>query len=141
MKEIKYIFNGTAIIVIIASLISFIASIYFDYINDRINSVVTLEFFGVMFFIGFVFAMIGISTKDWVLARVVDYYSSLSLLLQLIKKEMRVLIKKRTRLGHQEKNKTRQWKVSEVPYKTFKTFLIINLIIGELYYEQQNWDS
>ena len=57
MKEIKYIFNGTAIIAIIAS-------IYFDYINDRINSVVTLEFFGAMFFIGFVFAMIGISTKD-----------------------------------------------------------------------------
>lgn len=26
----------------------------------------------------------------------------------LIKKEMRILIKKRTRLGHQEKNKTRQ---------------------------------
>ena len=47
MKEIKYIFNGTAIIAIIASLISFIASIYFDYINDRVNSVVTLEFFGV----------------------------------------------------------------------------------------------
>ena len=57
MKEIKYIFNGTAILAIIAS-------IYFDYINDRVNSVVTLEFFGVMFFIGFVFAMIGISTKD-----------------------------------------------------------------------------
>ena len=57
MKEIKYIFNGTAIIVIIAS-------IYFDYVNDRVNSVVTLEFFGVMFFIGFVFAMIGISTKN-----------------------------------------------------------------------------
>ena len=124
MKEIKYIFNGTAIIAIIASLISFIASIYFDYINDRVNSVVTLEFFGVMFFIGFVFAMIGISTKDWVLARVDNYHSSLSFLLQLIKKEMRVLIKKRTRLGHQEKNKTRQWKVSEVPYKTFKTFLL-----------------
>ena len=136
MKEIKYIFNGTAIIAIIASLISFIASIYFDYINDRVNSVITLEFFGVMFFIGFVFAMIGISTKDWVLARVVDYYSSLILLEQLIKKEMKVLIKKRTRLGHQEKNKTRRWKVSEVPYKTFKTFLLfINLIIGELYYE------
>ena len=64
MKEIKYIFNGTAILAIIASLISFIASIYFDYINDRVNSVVTLEFFGAMFFIGFVFAMIGISTKD-----------------------------------------------------------------------------
>ena len=42
---------------------------------------------------------------------------------------MRVLIKKRTRFGHQEKNKTRQWKVSEVLYKTFKTFLLfINLI-------------
>ena len=40
MKEIKYIFNGTVIIAIIASLISFIASIYFDYINDRVNSVV-----------------------------------------------------------------------------------------------------
>lgn len=71
MKEIKYIFNGTAILAIvaslisfIASLISFIASIYFDYINDRVNSVVTLEFFGVMFFIGFVLAMIGIITKD-----------------------------------------------------------------------------
>ena len=57
MKEIKYIFNGTAIIAIIAS-------IYFDYVNDRVNSIVTLEFFGVMFFIGFVFVMIGISTKD-----------------------------------------------------------------------------
>ena len=57
MKEIKYIFNGTAILVIIAS-------IYFDYVNDRVNSVITLEFFGVMFFIGLVFAMIGISTKD-----------------------------------------------------------------------------
>ena len=58
MKEIKYIFNGTAIMAIIASLISFIASIYFDYVNDRINSVITLEFFGVMFFIGFVFVLI-----------------------------------------------------------------------------------
>ena len=134
MKDIKYIFNGTAILAIIASLISFIASIYFDYINDRVNSIVTLEFFVVMFFIGLLFAMIGISTKDWILARVADYYSSLSLFLELIKKEMKVLIKKRTRLGHQEKNKTRRWKVSEVPYKTFKTFLIINLIIGELYY-------
>ena len=106
MKEIKYIFNGTAIIAIIASLISFIASIYFDYINDRVNSVVTLEFFGVMFFIGFVFAMIGISTKDWVLARVVDYYSSLILLggnssrkkLEYSsRKEQDLVIKKKTR--------------------------------------------
>ena len=64
MKEIKYIFNGHPIHAIIASLISFIGMIYLDYINDRINSVVTLEFFGAMFFIGFVFAMIGISTKD-----------------------------------------------------------------------------
>ena len=80
MKEIKYIFNGTAILAIIASLISFIASIYFDYVNDRVNSVVTLEFFAVMFFIGFIFAMIGISTKDWVLARVADCHSSLILL-------------------------------------------------------------
>lgn len=64
MKEIKYIFNGTAIIAIIASLISFIASIYFDYINDRVNSMITLEFFALLFFIGLVFAMIGISTKD-----------------------------------------------------------------------------
>lgn len=64
MKEIKYIFNVTAVLAIVAGLISGIASIYFDYINDRINTVVTLEFFGVMFFIGFVFVMIGISTKD-----------------------------------------------------------------------------
>lgn len=64
MKEIKYIFNATAVLAIIASLISFTASIYFDHIDDRINSVVTLEFFGVMFFVGFVFAMIGTSTKD-----------------------------------------------------------------------------
>ena len=98
MKEIKYIFNGTAILAIIASLISFIASIYFDYVNDRVNSVVTLEFFGVMFFIGFIFAMIGISTKDWVLARVVDYYSSLSLSL--------ATHQERNESTHQEKNKT-----------------------------------
>ena len=98
MKEIKYIFNGTAIIAIIASLISFIASIYFDYINNRVNSVVTLEFFGVMFFIGFVFAMIGISTKDWVLARVVNYYSSLNLL--------GATHQERNESTHQEKNKT-----------------------------------
>ena len=79
------------------------------------------------------------SIVDWVLARVDNYHSSLSLLLQLIKKEMRVLIKKRTRLGHQEKNKTRRWKVSKVPYKTFKTFrLFINLIIGELYYASES---
>ena len=98
MKEIKYIFNGTAIIAIIASLISFIASIYFDYVNDRVNSVVTLEFFGVMFFIGFVFAMIGISTKDWVQARVADCYSSLNLL--------GATHQERNESTHQEKNKT-----------------------------------
>lgn len=64
-----------------------------------------------------------------------DCYSSLILTL--------ATHQERNENTHQEKNKT--WssrkkqdptvKVNEVPYKTFKTFLIINLIIGELYYE------
>lgn len=64
MKEIKYIFNTVAILGFIASLIAFFASVYFDYCHDRVNSFVTLEIMGIMFFVSFLFGIIGITTDD-----------------------------------------------------------------------------
>ena len=64
MKEIKYIFNGVAVIGFIASIVAFFASIIFDYCDDRINSVIALEMMGLTFFVSFLFGIIGITADD-----------------------------------------------------------------------------
>lgn len=64
MKEIKYIFNTVAILGFIASFIAFFTSVYFDYCHDRVNSVVALELMGIVFFISFLFGIIGVVADD-----------------------------------------------------------------------------
>lgn len=64
MKEIRYIFDGVAILAFIASAVAFFISLYCDTIHDRANSIVALEMYYIMVLIGFIFWGVGISAKD-----------------------------------------------------------------------------
>lgn len=64
MKEIKYIFNTVAILSCIASVVCFIASVYYNSIVNREMACLMLEMFAGMFFVAFFLGIVGVSIDD-----------------------------------------------------------------------------